>query len=188
MNKTALNHKPIAVITDRDGVINADPNGYISTPEDWHPLPGSLSAVAKLNALGIKVAIASNQSGVGRGFFDEDALQRITAHMQTCLAAEGGHFDFIAYCRHHPQDDCSCRKPKAGLLLQIGQALQIPLNKQIWFVGDSQKDILAAMAGFCTPILVKTGNGMRTLAMGMQEEYPVFDDLAAVARHIESLK
>lgn len=187
MNKILLNTRPIAVIVDRDGVINADPHGYISTPLDWHPLPGSLKAIATLNALGIKVAVASNQSGVGRGFFDEKALERITARMQACLAAEEGHFDFIAYCLHHPEDDCSCRKPKAGLLLQIGEALQIPLNQQVWFVGDSQKDILAALAASCTPILVKTGNGAHTLAIEMQGEYPVFEDLAAVVRHIETL-
>lgn len=188
MNKTVLNTKPIAVIVDRDGVINADPHGYISKPEDWHALPGSLKAIAALNALGIKVAVASNQSGVGRGFFDDKALERITERMQACLAALGGHFDFIAYCPHHPEDDCPCRKPKAGLLLQIGQALQIPLNKQVWFVGDSQKDILAALAASCTPVLVKTGNGSRTLAIETKGIYPVFDDLAAVVRYIEGLE
>ncbi|MCD6044917.1 MAG: D,D-heptose 1,7-bisphosphate phosphatase [Gammaproteobacteria bacterium] len=188
MNKVGLNIKPTAVIVDRDGVINADPHGYISTPEDWHALPGSLTAVAKLNALGIKVAVASNQSGIGRGFFDEKALQRITARMQACLAAEGGHFDFIAYCPHHPEEDCPCRKPKAGLLLQIGKALQISLNKHVWFVGDSEKDILAALAASCTPVLVKTGNGLRTLAVDRKEECPIFDDLAAVVRYIEGLE
>ena len=188
MNKAKLNSRPTVVIVDRDGVVNADPFGYISTPEDWHALPGSLEAIAKLNALGIKVAVASNQSGVGRGFFDDEALCSITAHMQACLAAEGGHFDFIAYCPHHPEDDCPCRKPKAGLLLQIAKALHIKLNEHVWFVGDSLKDILAAIATTCTPILVKTGNGMHTLTIEMEEKCPVFDDLAAVVRHIEHLK
>lgn len=188
MNKAELNSRPTVVIVDRDGVINADPCGYISTPEDWHALPGSLKAIAKLNALGILVAVASNQSGVGRGFFDDYALRCITAHMQACLAAEGGHFDFIAYCPHHPEDNCSCRKPKTGLLLQIATALHIKLNEHVWFVGDSQKDILAAIAASCTPVLVKTGNGNHTVAIETKEQCPVFDDLAAVVAHIEGLK
>lgn len=175
------------VIVDRDGVINADPQGYISKPEDWHALPGSLKAIAKLNALGILVAVASNQSGIGRGFFDETALEQITARMQACLAAEGGHLDVVAYCVHHPQDDCPCRKPKAGLLLKIADMLQIQLNQQVWFVGDSERDILAALAAHCTPVLVKTGNGLQT-SMGMMGKYPIFDDLAAVVDYIEALK
>lgn len=179
--------KPVAVILDRDGVINADPNGYISTPEDWHALPGSLEAIATLNALGIKVAIASNQSGVGRGFFDEDALARITAHMQACLTAKGGWLDFIAYCPHRPEDDCTCRKPKPGLLLQISHALQIPLNEHVWFIGDSERDISAALAVSCTPILVKTGNGAHTLANALVEKCLIFDELAAVVQYIKTL-
>lgn len=184
MNTALLNIRPTLVILDRDGVINADPNGYISVPEDWHALPGSLKAIATLNALGIKVAIASNQSGVGRGFFDEAALAGITARMEARLAAEGGHFDFIAYCLHHPMDNCACRKPKAGLLLQISAVLHITLDERVWFVGDSMKDILAAKAVSCRPILVKTGNGAQIL----EQEIPIFEDLAAVVYYIECLK
>ncbi len=187
MNKILLSRKPIAVIVDRDGVINDDPNGYISTPQDWHALPGSLPAIAKLNALDIKVAVASNQSGVGRGFFDDNALRCITTHMQACLAAEGGHFDFIAYCPHHPDEECPCRKPKAGLLLEIARALKIDLNERVWFVGDSQKDILAAVSASCTPVLVKTGNGLRSLALEAVQRCAIFEDLAAVVRYIEAL-
>ncbi len=188
MNRLSLTRRPVAVILDRDGVINDDPRGYISTPEEWHALPGSLKAIARLNALGIQVAIASNQSGVGRGFFDEAALARITAHMQACLTKEGGHFDYMAYCLHHPSDDCLCRKPKPGLLLEISVVLELPCNEDIWFVGDSHKDVLAARAAFCTPVLVKTGNGLRTLATETEEKCPVFDDLAAVVQYIEGLK
>lgn len=187
MGSLEIKTKPILVILDRDGVINADPKGYISAPEDWHALPGSLRAIATLNTLGIKVAVASNQSGVGRGFFNEAALERITQRMHTCLAAEGGHLDFIAYCLHHPTEDCACRKPKAGLLLQISAALHIPLNEQVWFVGDSLKDVLAALAVSCKPILVKTGNGAQTLVSERREECLVFEDLAAVVQYIENI-
>jgi D-glycero-D-manno-heptose 1,7-bisphosphate phosphatase len=181
------NMKPIAVILDRDGVINADPHGYISHPKDWHALPGSLEAIATLNQLGILVAIASNQSGVGRGFFSEQDLLSIDAHMRACLAAKGGHFDFIAYCLHHPEDNCTCRKPKPGLLQQISQALHISLNERIWFVGDSQRDIDAARAVACTPILVKTGNGAHTISKQTDKKHLVFSDLAAVAAYIQQL-
>ena len=187
MDNALLKTRPVLVILDRDGVINADPKGYISTPEDWHALPGSLKAIAILNALGIKVAIASNQSGVGRGFFDEAALHNITQRMQASLAAEGGHLDFIAYCLHHPEEDCACRKPKIGLLLQISAALGLPLNERVWFVGDSLKDILAAQTASCRPILVKTGNGVHTVANEIAEKCFIFEDLAAVARYIENM-
>lgn len=185
MNK--LDIKPALVILDRDGVINADPKGYISTPDEWQALPGSLEAIARLNALGIQVAVASNQSGVARGFFDKSALERITHRMEADLAAVGGHLDFIAYCPHHPIDECACRKPQIGLLQQISKALHIPLSTHVWFVGDSERDILAALAAFCTPILVKTGNGSATLARKALEKCPVFENLAAVVHYIDGL-
>ncbi len=185
MNK--LDAKPVLVILDRDGVINADPKGYISTPEEWQAFPGSLEAIARLNALRIRVAVASNQSGVARGFFDKAALERVTQRMEADLAAVGGRLDFIAYCPHHPIDDCVCRKPKIGLLQQISRALQISLNAHVWFVGDSERDILAALAASCTPILVKTGNGAATLAHEALEKCPVFEDLAAVVHYIDGL-
>ncbi len=177
---------PRLVILDRDGVINADPNGYISRVEDWSALPGSLEAIAALNQKGILVALASNQSGVGRGFFDEAMLMKITAHMKKCLAEKGGHFDHIAYCLHHPNEDCACRKPKPGLLEQISRALNCPLGPEVLFVGDSAKDILTAEAAGCTPILVRTGNGENTLKTLIKPP-AVFDDLAAVVRALSAV-
>ena len=99
------------IILDRDGVINKDSPLYIKSPAEWHAIAGSLEAITKLNKAGINVAIASNQSGVGRGYFTEETLYAIHSKMLTQLKQAGGHIDYIAYCPHHPEDNCSCRKP-----------------------------------------------------------------------------
>jgi len=109
------------VILDRDGVINRESDAYIKSPEEWIPLPGSLEAIARLNRAGFTVVVASNQSGVGRGLFDLNALDAIHSRMQAELAKVGGKIDTIFYCPHKPEDNCDCRKPKAGLFTQIAE-------------------------------------------------------------------
>lgn len=133
------------VILDRDGVINRESPEYIKTPEEWRAIPGSLEAVKRLNTAGIKVAIATNQSGVARGLYDLAMLQRIHQKMKDELQALGAHIDFIAFCPHHPKDNCACRKPNPGMLLQIGEALKIDLKDAV-MIGDRIGDMEAAKA------------------------------------------
>ena len=154
---------PQILILDRDGVINQDSDDYIKSPEEWMPIPGSLEAIAHFNQLGIKVVVATNQSGVGRGLFTLDTLAAIHQKMQAMLKAAGGHIDGVYFCPHHPDDGCDCRKPKPGLLLQIQRDFNIDLTQAI-VVGDSLRDIQAAQAVGAYPMLVKTGKGERTLA------------------------
>lgn len=144
------------VILDRDGVINYDSVDYIKSPEEWHAIPGSLEAIASLNKAGIKVAIASNQSGLARGYFTEATLQNIHRTMSHELAQYGGHIDKIFYCPHMPDDGCECRKPKPGLLLQACDYFKVK-PAEASFVGDTEKDVIAAKAAGCQPILVETG-------------------------------
>ncbi len=152
------------IILDRDGVINLDSPDYIKSPQEWHAIEGSLTAIAKLNNAGFTVVIATNQSGVGRGYYDAETLRAIHQKMQDELYSLGGHIDKIYYCPHTPEDNCSCRKPKPGMLYQIQQDFPMLFPEAI-FVGDSWRDIQAAQAVCCKAVLVKTGNGKKTLSM-----------------------
>ena len=107
------------IILDRDGVINEDSDDYIKSPEEWIPITGSLSAIARLNAAGYIVTIATNQSGIARGFFDLDDLDDMHEKMETLLEKEGGHIDDIAYCPHGPDIGCTCRKPAPAMLSRM---------------------------------------------------------------------
>jgi D-glycero-D-manno-heptose 1,7-bisphosphate phosphatase len=153
------------VILDRDGVINQDSNEYIKSPDEWHAIPGSLEAIAKLNKASVKVVIATNQSGVARGLFTIKTLHKIHQKMQNELAKIGGHIDDIFYCPHHPDDNCLCRKPQPKMLLDILQKYSKG-NKLVaptLFIGDSFKDIETARKVGCDAFLVKTGKGNKTL-------------------------
>jgi D-glycero-D-manno-heptose 1,7-bisphosphate phosphatase len=166
------------VILDRDGVINEDSASFVRTPADWTPIPGSLEAIGRLCAAGLAVAVATNQSGLARGYLDASTLAAIHKRMATGLAEHGGRLACIAFCPHGPDDDCACRKPKPGLLAQIGVRLGVPLAG-VPFVGDSARDLDAARAAGCEPVLVRTGNGAQTEVGTEARAVRVFDDLAA---------
>ncbi|MDV2079628.1 D-glycero-beta-D-manno-heptose 1,7-bisphosphate 7-phosphatase [Marinobacter xestospongiae] len=150
------------VILDRDGVINHYDGSYICSPTAWLPLPGSLEAIARLCHAGYTVAIATNQSGIGRGYYDVDTLEAMHSKMADLLKPLGGRVDLIAYCPHHPDQHCHCRKPATGLLEQIRQQLGLSTLAGTLMVGDSRKDLEAALSAGCQPCLVRTGNGRET--------------------------
>lgn len=173
------------LVLDRDGVINHDSDQYIRCLDDWQPIAGSIEAIARASKAGYTVAVATNQSGLSRGYFDLDTLEDI--HQQLCqrVEAEGGAIAGIFYCPHLPHDGCRCRKPGTGLL----EAMEAELGQTLpgaWFVGDSLKDLQAARAYGCQPVLVTTGKGAGTQAQLRQpsvdlaapDTVPVFPDLA----------
>lgn len=167
------------LILDRDGVINQDSDDYIKSPDEWIPIPGSAEAIARLNAAGYKVVVATNQSGVGRGYFSLHTLDAIHAKMGETVAAAGGAIAGIYYCPHAPEDNCNCRKPKAGLIEQI--AAEHGSVAGVSVVGDSLRDLECGLPLGCSPVLVRTGKGERTLAKGLPAALastPVFDSLA----------
>lgn len=167
------------IILDRDGVINGDSDEYIKSPDEWLPIPGSLQAIARLNRAGYTVVVASNQSGVGRGFFDLDTLQKIHEKMVHDLARVGGKIEGIFFCPHAPDDRCDCRKPRPGLLLEIAKKFHHDL-KNVSAVGDSLRDIEAAQAVGAKPVLVRTGKGDGVVKSGkLPAGVEIYDDLAA---------
>ncbi len=173
------------IILDRDGVINEDSDDYIKSPEEFVPLPGSLEAIARLKRAGWTVAVATNQSGIGRGYYDEATLAAMHEKLARLLAAEGGSVDYIAWCPHTPDDGCDCRKPATGLYERIADHFGVSLA-HVPVVGDSYRDLEAARRVGAQPILVRTGKGQRTLAGHAQDldGIPVHPDLAAVVDHL----
>ena len=153
------------IILDRDGVINLDSDRFIKSPEEWKPIDGSLEAIARLNQSGYRVVVATNQSGVGRGLFDMAMLNAIHAKMHKALATVGGRIDAVFYCPHAADAKCACRKPHAGMFLEIAERFDVSLI-DVPSVGDSLRDLQAAAAVGAAPILVLTGKGVKTLAAG----------------------
>lgn len=168
------------IVLDRDGVINHDSDAYIKTVDEWQPLPGAIAAIARLHQAGWTVAVATNQSGLARGYYDEAELQAMHDKMRALLAEQQADIGLIAFCPHGPDDACDCRKPNTGLLLQIAEHYNIRL-KGVWFVGDSLRDLQAAVTVGAQPVLVKTGKGVDTARKELPAGTLVFDDLAAVA-------
>jgi len=174
------------IILDRDGVINYDSDAYIKSAEEWIPIEGSLEAIARLNHGGYTVVIASNQSGLARGYFDIDVLSSMHKKMDDLLSKIGGRVDAVFYCPHAPDDACACRKPKPGMLLEIGQRFNVPL-KDVVFIGDSVADIKAASNANAKAMLVRTGKGLKAekiIQVECKASVPVFDDLAAAVSAI----
>lgn len=171
------------LILDRDGVINYDSDAYIKSVAEWIPLPGSIEAIAQLSKAGWTVAIATNQSGIARGYYDIATLDAMHARLRTLVAEQGGEVGLVVYCPHGPDEGCDCRKPKPGMLKIIAEHYKVPLAG-IWFVGDSLGDLEAAKAVDSQPVLVKTGKGEKTQAKNLPVGTLIFDDLAAVAAEL----
>jgi D-glycero-D-manno-heptose 1,7-bisphosphate phosphatase len=171
------------VILDRDGVINEDSATFIKSLEEWRPLPGSIDAIARLSNNGFSVAVATNQSGLGRGLFTLDDLEAMHQRLEELVEDAGGEVAGIFYCPHTPDDNCECRKPKAGLIDAIERELG-ESARGAWMIGDSQRDLEAGLARGCVPVLVLTGKGTGTrprLTGDTWQDLLVFDDLAAAA-------
>jgi D-glycero-D-manno-heptose 1,7-bisphosphate phosphatase len=172
------------IILDRDGVINVDSDEYVKHPDEWHPLPGSLEAIARLHRAGWKVVVASNQSGLARGYFDTAALNAMHQKCRDLLAPLGGTIDAFFVCPHGPDEQCNCRKPLPGMFIEIGRRFDVNLA-DVPAVGDSLRDLQASAAAGCTPWLVQTGNGLATRrSADLPPNTRFAKDLADVADHL----
>lgn len=169
-------YRPL-VLLDRDGVINHDSSEYIKSPTEWNPIPGVMEAIARLTQMRCRVVVCTNQSGIARGLFTESTLGDIHATMLQQAASAGGLIDAVYYCPHAPDAGCDCRKPKTGMLEQAFADYPATLDR-VWFLGDSKRDMQAALTFGCQPLLVRTGNGSQhesaVRALGVNN---IFDDL-----------
>jgi D-glycero-D-manno-heptose 1,7-bisphosphate phosphatase len=172
------------VILDRDGVINEDRDDFVKSVAEWVPLESSLEAIALFTQAGWKVVVATNQSGIGRGLFDMDALNAMHAKMHRLANQAGGRIDAVVFCPHTSDDDCECRKPKPGMVREIAERFGVK-PETIPLIGDSLRDLQAVSEVGGQPILVKTGKGTKTLqGGGLPEGTLVFEDLFAATSYL----
>lgn len=169
------------ILLDRDGVINVDSPDHIKDVDEWVPLPGSIDAIVELKRKGYLVAVCTNQSGIGRGIVSPAGLARIHTRLESLLGERGARLDGLRFCPHRPDCGCRCRKPEPGMLIDTLSDLGVDAADAL-FVGDSLRDVKAAIAAGCRPVLVRSGNGAaaeaEARALGVDW---VADDLAAVA-------
>lgn len=171
------------LILDRDGVLNeeAPARGYVTGPEGWHWITGSLEALALIAGAGIRVSIVTNQSGVGRGLMTPEDLDAVHGRMMRESESAGGHIDALFACTHAPDTHCSCRKPAPGLIKAAVAASGIPAAQTL-AVGDDERDIEAALGAGVAAVLVLTGKGRAAASSFPRHPVPVYDDLASLVR------
>ena len=170
------------VILDRDGVINHDSPNYIKSADEWIAIDGSIEAIACLYKAGFTVVVATNQSGLARAKFDLDDLEAMHEKLTRLVEEQDAELGAIFYCPHAPEDNCKCRKPLPGLVDAIEAEFNISAEG-FYFVGDSLRDLQAATTKGCKPLLVKTGNGLKTIGQlndaTLQTDSPILD-----AKHV----
>lgn len=166
------------VILGRDGILNVYREDHVKAPDEWEPVPGALEAVARLNHAGWHTVVATNQSGIGRGLFDMAMLNAIHEKMHRALAHAGARVDAIFFCPHTADAKCECRKPRPGMLVEIGKRFNAELTG-VPCIGDSLRDLVSAEAVGGVPMLVLTGKGEKTLREGnFPKNTVIFPDLA----------
>lgn len=167
------------IVLDRDGVINKDSDAYIKSADEWLPVAGSIEAIQRLKAAGWLVAIATNQSGIRRGYYSRQTLSEMHQKLQNLVGGSG--VDWISYSPYLTEDRSPSRKPGTGMLTAIEQRFNRSLKGSV-LVGDTLADIKVALAKEMRPILVKTGKGQRTLASrdAVLEKIVVYENLQAV--------
>ena len=173
------------VFLDRDGVINENNVDYVRRLEQWIPIPGSIQAIARLNLAGHRVFVVSNQSAIAREYTTVEEVERINDRMLAAVASEGERIDAVYYCPHHPDEDCSCRKPRTGMVDRAREEHDLPSGGRGYLVGDAASDMeLASRAGL-TGVLVLTGRGANQLEKMREAGEPTEIVPAYVARNLE---
>lgn len=171
------------VLLDRDGVINQDSLHYIKSVDEFIILPESLTAIARLTQAGYLVGIATNQSGVSRGYYSEQELIAIHNKLFELVEKAGGRIDALVYCIHLPTEECLCRKPKPGMLLALQKHFGCPSLADIPFIGDRISDIEGAFAAGAKPMIVLSPMTDR-VALEAYPQVPVFSSLKHCVDHL----
>lgn len=158
-----------AVFLDRDGTINKKRSDYVKSIREFIFLPNSQKAICEFNKLGYYVVIITNQSVVNRGIINKNQLNKIHNHMIKEIQLKKGKIKKIYFCPHRPDEDCVCRKPKPGLLLQAIKDFRIDIASS-WLIGDSESDIETAnFVGLKSIKIQENGNLMNTVRMIKKE-------------------
>jgi D-glycero-D-manno-heptose 1,7-bisphosphate phosphatase len=165
-----------AVFLDRDGTI-AEEVGYLNHASRFRMFPFAAAAIRRLNEAGFPVIVASNQSGVGRGYFPESLVQTVNELMTEQLAASGARIDAVYYCPHTSADNCDCRKPKTGMIERAAREHSLDMARS-FIVGDRYGDIELARRAHAKGILVRTGYGEGELAWH-SDKWPSQPDFVA---------
>ncbi len=175
---------------DRDGVIIED-TGYIGRVDRCRFLPGVTQAVKLLNAAGFKVIVVTNQSGVARGYFSEEAVREVNQFVTEKLAREGALIDRIYYCPHHKdgiienyRKDCYCRKPNPGMIEQAVLDLGLDISKS-FLIGDKASDIEAGRRAGCRTILLTVGGSAANLNGDITPDY-IASDISDAVRWVRT--
>lgn len=174
-----------AIFLDRDGTINVD-HIYVHTVDEFDFIEGVIEALRELKKMGYLLVITTNQSGIARKIFTEEQFESLTEWMDWSLQEQDVFLDGIFYCPHDPNvEDCDCRKPKPGMILEAAKELNIDL-KRSYMVGDKESDLLSGInAGVGATVLVKTGNEITPEAM--QHADLIIDSLADLPRQIKKV-
>ncbi len=169
------------ILLDRDGVLNRGSNEYVLRPEQLVLIEGAAAAVGCLVRAGYTILVVTNQSCLGKGLLSFQELERIHHRLQASLGEEGGGIHQIYVCPHRAEAQCSCRKPRPGLLHRASREWFFSLS-DCWFVGDNWTDVEAAVAAGCRPILVRSGvQGKRAKP---DPSVPDFSDLADFVKNL----
>ena len=177
------------IILGRDGILNEYRDDHVKAPAEWVPVPGALEAVSRLNHAGWHAVVATNQAGIGRGMIDMASVNLIHAHMNKLMQAQGARLDAVFFCPHTPEEQCECRKPLPGMMLEIGERYGVDLA-QVPVAADTLRDLQAAHAAGCEPHLVRTGRAAHLDDEAVAQwckQVPgvrVHADLSALAEHL----
>ena len=166
-----------AIILDRDGTLHRD-TGYLIEFKDFEPLEGVVPGLIKLQEAGFRLFVASNQSGIARGFFSLEAVSDLNTKIQNYFSTQGIRIEEMVFCPHHPQGtvpfftgDCPCRKPKPGMLLDLAKRYHLNLS-QSYMVGDQPRDVEAGVAAGATGIrILPPGEKPRQVLKLPQKEF-----------------
>lgn len=176
-----------AIFLDRDGVIIENRSNYIRTWDDVVFYPESLTSLKRIKSTEHKIFIVTNQSAIGQGIISRSAAETINWQLVHEIESAGGRIDGVYMCPHSPEENCPCRKPQPGMILEAAAENSLDLGRSI-FIGDAISDIIAGQtAGVGVNVLVKTGRGASQFELPMAKQIPVFDVYNSLAEALSEL-